>query len=234
MEILAIGTWTSGLNPGKRNTTYLIDGATLLDCGPHTAEYLINHHVDISRINRILVTHIHLDHAGGIPELIWQRALHGIDTRINIIGPDEIYRGITGILGFYHTPDFMMRGVDFNNIENDLKIMPGIHSVDEYMYRLDLSGKSIFYSGDTSYTDESSAIGGNCDLFIHEATYPDTMENQAIKYGHSTVSDALKAFAHSGSRIFMPTHMSNESFQQISAIKDKYILVPEDGREYQI
>ena len=234
MKILAIGTWASGLKPGKRNTTYLIDSDTLLDCGPHTAEYLIDKHVDISGINRILVTHMHLDHAGGIPELVWQRGLHSIDTHINIVGPDEIYRGVTGILGFFHTPDFMMKGVTFNNMENNLKIMPGIHSLDEYMYRLDLSGKSIFYSGDTSYTDAAVEIGRNCDLFIHEATYQDTMENEAIKYGHSTVSDALKAFKGSESRIFMPTHMSIESFRQISAIKDKNIIVPEDGKEYYI
>ncbi len=234
MNIMAVGTWGAGLDPQRRNTTFLIDENTLLDCGPHTTEYLINQDVDLSKIKRMLITHLHLDHAGGIPEFIWQRALHGINRDINITGPYEISRNITEILRYYHTPTFMMRGVTFNKFEPDLKIMPGKHSVEEYMYRATFSGKSVFYSGDTSYTEIAIETGKGCDLFIHEATYPDTMEDEARKYGHSTVAEAIMAFRASGSKIFMPTHMSSESFQVISSIKDKNIIVPEDGKVYKI
>jgi ribonuclease Z len=234
MKILAIGTWGAGLVPEKRNTSFLIDDSTLLDCGPHTVEYLINMGIDISRIKRVFVTHLHLDHAGGISELIWQRALHGIDTGINIMGPVEIFESISGILKYYHTPQFMMRGVSFNENEPGVKIMPGKHTVEDYMYRFSASGKTVFYSGDTSYTDAAVENGKNSDIFIHEATYPDGMENEAQKYGHSTVYDAIRAFRASGSRIFMPTHMSGESLKLFLSMRGRNFIVPVEGEVYHI
>ncbi len=234
MDILAVGTWGSGLEPDKRNTAFLVDGKTLLDCGPGTTEYLINSGIDISQIKRILVTHLHLDHAGGIPEFIWQRALHGICTDINITGPGEIVESIGNILRNYHTPAFMMNGITFNRSDPDLSIRPGKHPVEEYTYRISCSGKSVFYSGDTSYTEEAIENGRNCDLFIHEATYPDSMGKEANRYGHSTVSDAIRAFRASGSRIFMPTHMTRDSYNALLSIRDKNIVLPEEGKVYKI
>ncbi len=234
MKILAIGTWGSGLVPKKRNTSFLIDDSTLLDCGPHTVEYLINQGINLEEIKRVLVTHLHLDHAGGISELIWQRALHGVDTEVNIVGPSEISKSISGILKYYHTPAFMMRGITFNENEPGLHIMLGKHTVEEYMYRFNASGKTVFYSGDTSYNDAAVKHGRNSDLFIHEATYQDGMEKEAEKYGHSTVSDAILAFRASRSRIFMPTHMSSESLKQVLSIHSNNFIVPVEGEVYNI
>ncbi|WMT51797.1 MAG: MBL fold metallo-hydrolase [Ferroplasma sp.] len=234
MKILAIGTWGAGLVPKKRNTSFLIDDSTLLDCGPHTVGYLINQGINLDAIKRVLVTHLHLDHAGGISEFIWQRALHGVDTEVNIVGPPELSKSISGILKYYHTPAFMMRGITFNENEPGLNIMLGKHTVEEYMYRFKSSGKTVFYSGDTSYTDAAVENGRNSELFIHEATYQDGMENEAKKYGHSTVSEAILAFSASRSRIFMPTHMSSESIKQVLSIHSNNFIVPVEGEVYNI
>ena len=78
MKVQVIGTWSAKLDQKKRNTSFLLDDSILLDCGPHTVEYLINSGIDLSNIKTVLVTHLHLDHFGGIPEFIWQRALQGI------------------------------------------------------------------------------------------------------------------------------------------------------------
>ena len=90
------------------------------------------------------------------------------------------------------------------------------------------------YSGDTSYSEAVIENGANCDLFIHEATYPDTRAYEAQKYGHSTVSDAFRAFESSNSKMFIPTHMSIDSMDQAISMKTSNIIIPTEGKEYDI
>ncbi|MEM0140222.1 MAG: MBL fold metallo-hydrolase, partial [Ferroplasma sp.] len=75
MELQVLGTWNAKLLPGKINTSFLINKNILLDCGPDTLYAMINNGIDINKIELILITHMHLDHYGGLPQLIWQRGL---------------------------------------------------------------------------------------------------------------------------------------------------------------
>jgi ribonuclease Z len=234
MKFSVIGTWNSRISPGRKNTSFLLDGNTLLDCGPHTVEGLINSGVDLKNIKTVLITHMHLDHFSGVPELIWQRALRGIIEEVNIIGPEKIEENTKAILKYYNTPDFMLAGVKFNACDKRIKFAPGIHTIEDNTYRINISGKNIFYSGDTSYSKAAIENGNNCDIFIHEATYCDKKQDEAKKYGHSTVSDAFNAFTESNSKLFIPTHMSTESKAQLITMKNTNILIPEDGMEYSL
>jgi ribonuclease Z len=234
MKVRVIGTCGAKLDPGKRNTSFLINDDILLDCGPHTVEYLINSGVKIDHIKTLFITHLHLDHAGGVPEFIWQRALYGIMDPVNIIGPEKIKGNILSILKNYDTPNYMLHGVGFNMPYDDVKIVPGIHSVEDYTFRIKIGGQCLFYSGDTSYSENVIENGRNCDLFIHEATYPAGRALEASKYGHSTVSEAFRAFAESNSAMFIPTHMSPESLAQAVSMKTKTTIIPDPGMEYYI
>ena len=234
MKAQVIGTWSAKLDQRKRNTSFLLDDSILLDCGPHTVEYLINSGIDLGNIKTVLVTHLHLDHFGGIPEFIWQRALQGIINPVNIIGTEKTEASTLSVLEYFNTPDYMLQGVKFNIPDSRVTIVPGIHSIEDYTYRIEVSGKTIFYSGDTSYSEAVIENGANCDLFIHEATYPDTRAYEAQKYGHSTVSDAFRAFESSNSKMFIPTHMSIDSMDQAISMKTSNIIIPTEGKEYYI
>ena len=69
-------------------------------------------------------------------------------------------------------------------------------------------GRIIAYSGDTS----PNTLFGNklnpCDLLIHEATYPDGMEELAEERGHSTVSQAINIAKNSEVSQVVLTHFS--------------------------
>ncbi len=233
MEIRAIGTWSSKLSRNKRNTSYLINNNILIDCGPHTAESLINNSIKISNIDIILISHMHLDHYGGLPELIWQRAFESTDKKIIIIGPDDIEKRTYNILNEYYTPDYFKKNIEFNKRFDNIIIGNGKHSINDYTYKLKLD-KTLFYTGDTSYSEEVIRDGYNSDIFIHEATYPSDVEDIAVKYGHSTVNDAYKSFKLSKSKIFIPTHMSELSLNEIRKINDDNIIIPEENEKYVI
>lgn len=234
MEIKVIGTWSSKLFKNKRNTSYLINNNILIDCGPHTSESLINNDIKISDIDIILISHMHLDHYGGLAEFIWQRAFESTDKNIIIIGPDDIEKRTHNILNEYYTPDYFKKNIEFNKKFDNIIIGNGKHSIKDYTYKIKIDNKTLFYTGDTSYSDEIIKDGSNSDIFIHEATYPSYMEDNAIKYGHSTVNDAYKSFKLSKSKIFIPTHMSDLSLKEIKKIDDDNIIIPEENKKYDL
>lgn len=48
------------------------------------------------------------------------------------------------------------------------------------------------YSGDTRPSERLVAAGMNASLLIHEATFEDALENEAIERRHSTTSEAIR------------------------------------------
>ncbi len=232
MEIKVLGTWNSHLKPGKRNTSYLLNGKILLDCGPHTAESLLENNINISDIKLILITHMHLDHFGGLPDFLWQRAFESTENPVYIIGPDHIENYTFDILTRYNTPDYFLKNIEFIDKCSDVEIGNGKHSIPDLTYKIKINEKYIFYSGDTSYSEELIKNALDSDIFIHEATYPSDMEDIATKYGHSTVKNAVNAFLESRSKIFIPTHMSEKSMDELGTMANKNIIVPEENKTY--
>ncbi|MHA2097060.1 MAG: ribonuclease Z [Candidatus Kariarchaeaceae archaeon] len=69
-------------------------------------------------------------------------------------------------------------------------------------------GRIIAYSGDTAPNPELVKNLTPCDLLIHEATYPDGMEELAIERGHTTVSQAAKIAKSAKVKRLILTHFS--------------------------
>lgn len=46
----------------RRSTVTLLNGTTLIDCGPHLLDELAIHHVEVKKIRNVLITHSHSDH----------------------------------------------------------------------------------------------------------------------------------------------------------------------------
>ncbi len=232
MEIKVLGTWNSHIRAGKRNTSYLLDGKILLDCGPHTAESLLENNINISEVKLILITHLHLDHFGGLSDFLWQRAFESTEKPIYILGPENIGNYALDILTRYNTPDYFLKNIEFIDRYSNVEIGNGKHSIPDFTFKIKINDKYVFYSGDTSFSEEVIKNALNSDVFIHEATYPSGMEDIATKYGHSTVKIAMNAFRESKSKVFIPTHMSEQSMVELGNMNNKNIIVPEENNTY--
>jgi ribonuclease Z len=70
---------------------YISHGADrfLIDCGEGTQRQLMRAQLGFRGLRHILLTHLHLDHIGGLAGLIASRALFGIEAPIEIIGSAE-------------------------------------------------------------------------------------------------------------------------------------------------
>lgn len=64
------------------------------------------------------------------------------------------------------------------------------------------------HSGDTKPCTTLVDLGKNCDLLIHEATMEDTLEAEARKKAHSTISQAIKIGLDMNAQFTLLTHFS--------------------------
>ena len=72
----------------------------LIDCGEGTQMQIRKNHINFSKINNILISHLHGDHYFGIFGLISTFRLLGRKHDLNIFGPPELEKIVKYILGF--------------------------------------------------------------------------------------------------------------------------------------
>ncbi|EGZ05716.1 hypothetical protein PHYSODRAFT_532801 [Phytophthora sojae] len=83
------------------------------------------------------------------------------------------------------------------------------HCYDSYGLVLTLqNGKKLVYSGDTKPCNELVLAGLGAELLVHEATFDDSMEEDAMKKKHSTVGQALDIARRMRARQVVLTHFS--------------------------
>lgn len=69
-------------------------------------------------------------------------------------------------------------------------------------------GRIVTILGDTSPCDAAIRLARDADLLVHEATFAPGLEEKAIAYGHSTMTQAAEAAARACARRLAVTHFS--------------------------
>ena len=165
------------------------NGRVLLDCGPQTTYNLHRLGHKIVDIHSILITHLHGDHAGGLPFVLLDLLFRERGTKaIQIVGPsalDEFIRtsyrlfyGATDPAGVYEVVS------EEKAFPFTVTSIPAKHTIPAVCYRLEVEGKTFVYTGDTSTSNDLVNFARGADYLIHEAAELD--EERARQYGHST------------------------------------------------
>ena len=90
-----------------------------------------------------------------------------------------------------------------------LRSIPVQHCHSSYGLVLDFeSSHKIVYSGDCRPSQSLVNAGKDCDLLIHEATFEDTKQDDAIKKRHSTTSEARSIASRMKAKHTILTHFS--------------------------
>lgn len=218
MDIKFLGTWSSNLIVGERNITFLVDNNILFDFSPHALESLLEMHIDPNSISILLISHMHLDHYMGIAELLWYRSIYKAKNSLLVMGPKGIKENTENLLKAVHTPGVWYKEQIDTNVEfkedtetDSIEIFPGNHTIPDNGYRLSHNGKTIFYSGDTSYSKSIVEGATGVDYLIHETTYTDNHAEEADFWHHSTFSNTLRVYKESKAKHLIPVHLKEES-----------------------
>lgn len=228
MDIKFLGKWSSNLVPGQRNISFLLEDKIIFEFGPHTLESLLDRNLDPNNIETLLISHMHLDHYAGIAELLWYRSIYKAKNHLTILGPKGIRKNTELLLKVLNTPT-PWYGEQINpNTEyiedanaDFARVFRASHNIPCNEYRVEYGGKTIFYSGDTSYSEEIVEAASGVDWLLHETSYTDRDRELADFWCHSTWSDAMKVFKKSGAIHFVPVHLTQSSSELASSMVGK-------------
>lgn len=142
--------------------------------------------IDHNAIDTIVLTHLHGDHAGGIPFMLMDAMLGAKRTKpLTIAGPRETKNRLAGFCEVLFpgmnvmTPKFELDYVEMpvmkESIVGDLKITPypAYHTgeTNPTCVRVEVAGKVVAYTGDSDWTKHMPKVAKDADLFIAECYY---------------------------------------------------------------
>jgi len=193
--------------------------------------------VDPSSIDRVLISHLHGDHFGGIPFLILDGQFARRTRPLIIAGPEGVETRVkTAMEVFFPGSSQVERKftVSFVELRHGEKTALGPLSVVAYegvhpsgspslALRMRVAGRVIAYSGDTEWTEALPEATRDAHLFISEAYYFE----KKIKY-HLDYRTILDRIPRLGCKKIILTHMSQDMLSRLGEVKIDWA---EDGKK---
>jgi ribonuclease Z len=197
IKVTLLGTGTPQPSIERFGAATLVEaGGTyfLFDCGRGATQRLWQQKIEIGKVNKLFLTHLHSDHVVGIPDL-WllglMPAVFGNRKKpFEAWGPSgtaEMMQGLRNAFSWdIKTRIAEYPDADSGTIVNAHNIKEGLvydkdgikitafqvdHSdiIDSALgYRLDYKGHSVVISGDTRYSENLIKYAKDADLLIHE------------------------------------------------------------------
>lgn len=197
-QIVLLGTGTPNADPERSGPAVAVvvdETPYLVDCGPGVVRRAAEAHrrgidgLEIQRLSRAFVTHLHSDHTAGYPDLILSPWVLGRKQPLEVYGPPGLQAMTDHILAAYGQ-DIRQR-LDGLEPANDMghrvqveEVTPGWVYGDEmvrveafganhgswaaYGYKFHTQDRVIAVSGDTAPRDGLSDVYRGCDVVIHE------------------------------------------------------------------
>ncbi len=200
-QLVLLGTGTPNACPwasGPAVAVVVGDHSYLVDFGPGVVRQAAKAYAagcDALRPDRLQVafcTHLHSDHTGGYPDLIFTPWVLERPEKLQVYGPKGLQNMTDHIHAAYAVDiDFRMNGfekanaagylVDVHEItggivyEDDrvsVEAIPTQHgTLESYAYKFVTESGSILVSGDTAPTALMAEKAKGCDILLHEAEY---------------------------------------------------------------
>lgn len=181
--------------------------------------------LEVHRINRAFLTHLHSDHSAGYPDLILTPWVMGRNSPLEVYGPKGLNEMTRHILAAYRKDiDYRLHGLEHANPEgwkvNSHEIDEGLVFHDQRVrviafrvshgdwepalgYRFETPDKTIVVSGDTRPSENLVEYAKNADILVHEVYFRqgfDRSSDASRKY-HSAHHTSTLELARLANRI---------------------------------
>jgi ribonuclease BN (tRNA processing enzyme) len=242
MRLTIVGSGDAYGSGGRFNTCFLVEStkATLLiDCGASSLVAIKVRGIDPTRIDGVILSHLHGDHFGGLPFLLLDaQYLNARQRPFVIAGPPGTRARLDAALEVLFPRS---TGLNWRFSWEVIEIEPGQpsrilgHSIEtaavvhpsgapSTAVRLSDGQSALAYSGDTEWTDALLPIANGTDLFIVECfSYAEGVR------GHMTWGILEPRLADLRARRIMVTHMNPTMLGRLDEIRAAGVLVADDG-----
>jgi ribonuclease BN (tRNA processing enzyme) len=242
MRLTIIGSGDAFGSGGRFNTCFRLEAeksTILVDCGASSMVALRAAGVDPNSIDGIVLSHLHLDHFGGLPFFLLDGQHASRRERpLAIAGPPGTRERIPALLEvtfagstkskwrFPWSVTDIAIGAPTDFLGFTVTSTEVIHFSGAPSTALRVSdGRKVFaYSGDTQWTDALLPIARDADLFIVEC-----YEYERAFAGHMTWKTIRERMADFAARRIMVTHMNPSVLGRLDEIVAAGVLVAADG-----
>jgi ribonuclease Z len=182
LSILVLGTTHCMPEKGENTASCVVDGRVVVDTGWFLVDRLLAADVDPLDIEAVLLTHCHHDHILGLPQLYYYHAMERSPELPRLYGPaGEVERVAEDTARFLQADRYpeLDLCVEIIGLEPDQSIaLHGLqvstcaarHNVPGLCYRVERTGRSVVFSGDTAFNPDLIELARGADLLIHEAS----------------------------------------------------------------
>jgi ribonuclease BN (tRNA processing enzyme) len=208
--------------PGYGPASYALRPAagapvTLFDCGPGTLRQLPERGIALAEVERIVLSHYHLDHCLDLFAFAFARRNPSFSQArpLEVIGPTGLARlgdrAAASLGSWARDPAASFVEIDpaqgaRQSLERGALRLTWVatgHTPEAVAWRADLAGgSSVAYSGDSPEEPAVSRLARDAGLFVCECSHDDGEEVA----GHLTPSSAARLAAASGARRLLLTH----------------------------
>jgi ribonuclease Z len=249
LEVIFLGVGEA-FDEALTNTSILIryeggdiPASVLLDCGFTAPPPFWSEESDVNRLDGIWISHFHADHGFGIPALLVRFWEQGRDKELIFLGQRGIESFTRKCLdlaypGFYERLTYPLSFIELDPGKRkeilglSFRTAETAHSQPALALRIDVAGKSIYYSGDGKPTPESMALARESELIIHEAFH---METEIP--GHGTITGSIDMAKRCNALLLALVHIQREARSQakdrIDELKEMSspvnLIIPEPG-----
>ncbi|MGB0958832.1 MAG: MBL fold metallo-hydrolase [Halocynthiibacter sp.] len=226
-------------NPSS-NLLSLSGELIVIDCGLGVTRGFVEQGFALTDLKHILITHLHSDHCLELGALLHTAWASGLSHPVRVFGPKglkEYWVNFTKTMGFdiqiriedEGRPDIstlveiveINAGDPFNIGDIAISTIATEHPpVDCLAYRFDAHGKSIVFSGDTTYLPRMADFAKGADILVHEAMLGDALPALLARIGnaddrlmahwkrsHTFCKDAAKTAADAGVGALVFNHL---------------------------
>ncbi len=199
MKITVLGSGTITSPPHRNPAGFLLENGQellLVDAGPGTLRQLKCLQVDLLQIQRVVITHYHLDHCADLFPLLMARFLlkEQANASLSVFGPENLREWFSTQAQFQGAWLHNARPqlIPFNHQPVQLgnwQIIAGLnnHTSESLSLRL-TNGQTIFYSSDTDFQEDLLPLARDAELAILECSLPDHLKIS----GHLTPTEVAR------------------------------------------
>jgi ribonuclease BN (tRNA processing enzyme) len=231
MRVTVLGSGDAFGSGGRFHSAYLTeveDATFLLDCGPSILQSAKRARWDLQKLDAVLLTHLHGDHFGGVPFLFMEYRYETPRTRpLVVYGPEGTERRVRGLFAALYertAAEPLPFPVVYRELEPGQTVTLGTASVKAvgvrhvpeltaFAYRVEASGRTFLYSGDTAWTDELGMNARGVDLFVCECSTFETRLDIHMSY-----PEIAARARELGCRRLVLSHLGSEPLRRLDEL----------------
>lgn len=238
-ELIVLGSGGPFINPHRTSSCYVLSGGghrLLIDAGGGAFERFGRAGLGAAGLDAVLLTHLHIDHSGGLAPLVFSAYMEGRREVLAIAGPRardgqpgvaqfaEALFGSAGAWSYLHSFEgFGIRTVEAPSDPADdqpaevlaagnlrVRAVAVPHGMmPSVAYRVDLGDRSVVFSGDVQTAHPPLvALADGCDLLVHDFALPE----REVEHGHlhAKPSEVGRVASACGCRSLLLSHVMPE------------------------